>query len=188
MSQFELLKEVVRFLTSSDIPYMLTGSIVSSFQGEPRSTHDIDMMILLKKENIPSFIQSFSSPIYYVDEDRVLNAIQFRKMFNLLNTMTGDKVDFYILPENDYEITRFKRKIQENINGMMFWITTPEDTILSKLRWCKLSNNSEKQFKDALRVFEIQYDILDFTYIQEWITELNLGDLYRRLQVEREDL
>lgn len=183
MSQFELLKKLVEFLNDTKTPYMLTGSIVSSFQGEPRSTHDIDMMIQLTQENVYELIRHFPDPEYYMDKETVLDSLRNKKLFKLLNTSTGDKIDFYPLPQNDYEITRFKRKILEDINGLKVWITTPEDTILSKLRWCKLSNGSEKQFKDALNVFELQYELLDLAYIGHWVQELRLKDLYERLVV-----
>jgi len=45
MSQQELLKKIIQALDQAEIPYMITGSIVSSLQGEPRSTHDIDILI-----------------------------------------------------------------------------------------------------------------------------------------------
>jgi len=35
------------------------------------------------------------------------------------------------------------------------WVSSPEDTILAKLRWANLSGGSEKQFIDALRVYEV---------------------------------
>ncbi len=185
MSQFELLKKAVDFLNSTGTPYMLTGSIVSSFQGEPRSTHDIDMMIQLSETSADALIREFSGSEYYLDRETVLDRLKHNKLFNLLNTLTGDKIDFYPLPQNDYELARFSRKIQEEINGLKVWVTTPEDTVISKLRWCRLSGGSEKQFKDALRVFELQYDILDISYIQGWVKELGLKDLYRRLETER---
>ena len=47
MSQQELLKQVVPILTAASIEYMVTGSIASSLQGEPRLTHDIDLVILM---------------------------------------------------------------------------------------------------------------------------------------------
>ena len=47
MSQQELLKRVVRILDGAKIKYMLTGSVVSSLQGEPRSTHDIDIVVAI---------------------------------------------------------------------------------------------------------------------------------------------
>ncbi len=47
MSQQELLAKVVTELDMLEIEYMVTGSIVSSLQGEPRSTHDIDIVVNL---------------------------------------------------------------------------------------------------------------------------------------------
>ena len=45
MPQQELLIKVVQALQNADIDHMVTGSIVSSLQGEPRSTHDIDVVV-----------------------------------------------------------------------------------------------------------------------------------------------
>ena len=45
MSQQENLKRFVTALERIDIDYMVTGSLASSMQGEPRSTHDIDLVI-----------------------------------------------------------------------------------------------------------------------------------------------
>ena len=116
LSLFELLKEVVQFLNTAHTPYMLTGSIVSSFQGEPRSTHDIDMMILFDKDNVNSLLNAFPPPTFYLDREMVLEGIRSKKMFKLLNTIAGDKIDFYPLPDNEYELVRFKRKIQRNLS------------------------------------------------------------------------
>lgn len=44
-TQQEFLKELVGRLEHCGIPYMITGSLGSSFHGEPRSTHDGDGVI-----------------------------------------------------------------------------------------------------------------------------------------------
>jgi len=49
MSQQELLKQVIQALDQAEIEYMITGSVVSSLQGEPRSTHGIDIIIFIQK-------------------------------------------------------------------------------------------------------------------------------------------
>jgi hypothetical protein len=49
MSQQELLKQVIQALDQAEIQYMITGSVVSSLQGAPRSTHDIDIIIVIQK-------------------------------------------------------------------------------------------------------------------------------------------
>ena len=45
MSQPELLKLVARRLEETGVEYMVTGSVASSLQGEPRATHDIDVVV-----------------------------------------------------------------------------------------------------------------------------------------------
>jgi hypothetical protein len=47
MSQSELLKKVIIALEATGTPYMLTGSYASSLQGEPRLTHDIDLVVAI---------------------------------------------------------------------------------------------------------------------------------------------
>jgi len=47
MSQQELLAKVVSVLESLGVDYMVTGSLASSIQGEPRSTHDIDLVVAI---------------------------------------------------------------------------------------------------------------------------------------------
>ena len=48
MSQQELLKKVIQVLDLAEIQYMITGSVVSSLQGDPRSAHDINMVIAIE--------------------------------------------------------------------------------------------------------------------------------------------
>ena len=74
MSQQELLKKVALTLDQNDIDYMLTGSLVSSMQGEPRLTHDIDIIINLKKTDINKILFSFPLEKYYISEKAILES------------------------------------------------------------------------------------------------------------------
>ena len=68
MSQQELLKKAVRVLEQLDIGYMISGSIASSLQGEPRSTHDIDIVVNLPQSKVRALAAAFPGPDYYFDE------------------------------------------------------------------------------------------------------------------------
>ena len=105
-------------------------------------------------------------------------------MFNLIDTETGDKADFWLLTDEPFDKARFSRRRQEEFAGVKLTVPTPEDTILMKLRWSKLSNGSEKQFLDAVRVYEVQYGELDLDYLATCITLLDLADLWNRLKTE----
>ncbi len=186
MSQQELLKKVIQALDQIGIQYMLTGSVVSSLQGEPRSTHDIDMVIGIQRSVAKKLVEAFPPPDFYLDEDSILNAINRQSMFNLIDVTTGDKVDFWILTDEPFDQSRFSRKISEKFTGIEMQVSTPEDTILAKLRWAKLSGVSEKQFTDALRVYEVQYGELDIDYLKHWVKKLDVESLWKRLTDEAE--
>jgi len=165
---------------------MVTGSLVSSLQGEPRSTHDIDIVVSIRKTSINKLLNAFSSSEFYLDSESILEAIDRKTMFNLIDINEGDKVDFWILTEEPFDKSRFARKYIEGIIGVNMKVSAPEDTILAKLRWAKLSGGSEKQYTDALRVYEVQYANIDFSYLNSWVKELQIEDLWRRLQEEAE--
>lgn len=188
MSQPELLIKVLSFLQQNGIDYMITGSVVSSIQGEPRSTHDIDIVVNLTKNNIPALTGAFTIPFYYLSPEAVNEAVESRFMFNLLDTSTGDKVDFWMLTDEDFDRERFKRKYEEHLAGFSMFVSTPEDTILMKLKWAKMSGGSEKQFTDARKVFEFQFINLNISYIEKWVTNLNLEEGWERLKTESNPL
>jgi hypothetical protein len=188
MSQQELLKKTIQVLNQAGIQYMITGSVVSSLQGEPRSTHDIDMVIAIQRPVAKKLLEAFPPPDFYLDEGSILEAINRQSMFNLINVNTGDKVDFWILTDEAFDQVRFSRKISEKFMGIEMQVSTPEDTILAKLRWAKLSGGSEKQFTDALRVYEVQYGKLDMDYLEYWAKKLDIVLLWKRLVDEAETI
>jgi len=186
MSQQELLIKVVRTLEDARIQYMITGSLVSSLQGEPRSTHDIDIVIAVQKPAIKKLVEAFQPPDYYLDEESIVNAMETQGMFNLLDVREGDKVDFWLLTGEPFDQSRFSRRYEENFMEVKLMVSSPEDTILMKLKWSKLSGGSEKQFTDALRVYEVQFGKLDMVYLKYWASELGIERLLKRLTNEAE--
>jgi predicted nucleotidyltransferase len=186
MSQQELLKKVIHVLDQLGIQYMITGSVVSSLQGEPRSTHDIDIVVAIQSLKVHELINAFPAVDFYLDKDGIYDAINEGGMFNLLDLKSGDKVDFWLLTDDPFDRSRFSRKYSEEFMGLKLQVSTPEDTILAKLRWAKLSGGSEKQFVDALRVYEVQYGKLDLDYLEQWAKRLSIDYLWKRLLKEAE--
>jgi hypothetical protein len=130
MSQLELLRLVIGILREFDIPHMLVGSYASSYHGESRSTHDIDLVVDLPTEKITSVVNRFDRDRYYLSE------VAFREgpMANVIDTFTGDKVDFFFLNDDDDSTREFQRRQPGAIFGVPIDIATAEDVILSKLR------------------------------------------------------
>jgi hypothetical protein len=184
MSQPELLRKLLHVLEAAGIPYMLSGSIVSSLQGEPRSTHDIDVVVELPQGAAGSLLGAFPPPDYYLDEHSIREAVRTHGSFNLLEPATGEKIDFWMLTGDPFDRSRFARRYVEEIAGMKASISRAEDTILQKLKWAEMSGGSERQFGDALRVYEVQHGMLDLPYIEDWAGRLGVSELWERLKRE----
>ena len=182
MSQQELLKRVIHVLNELEIEYMLTGSFASSLFGEPRLTHDIDIVLSLHPAAIPGLLAAFAPPRFYLNEASVQEAIRTGSMFMLLDTLEGDKVDFWMLTDSPFDQSRFRRRIQVDFEGETLMVSTPEDTILAKLQWAKLSGGSEKQVGDARGVYETEYAALDMEYLEEWVDRLAVRALWEEMR------
>jgi len=105
-----------------------------------------------------------------------------------LDTIEGDKIDFWILTDDPFDKGRFQRKYEEDAFGFKMKVSTPEDTILAKLRRAKLAGGSEKQFTDALRVFEVQHDRLDFSYLETWAANLGVEEMRHKIKQQADPI
>lgn len=184
MSQQELLTYVAGALRRLGVSFMLTGSHASSVQGEVRSTHDIDLVCRLQESDVGPLLSEFADDRFYLSESAVRAAIRARRMFNLLEVRTGEKVDFWLLTESPFDQARFARRRPIMFDGVRLEISSPEDTILMKPLWSEQSGGGEKQFLDALRVYELQSSLLDVAYLETWAAELGLTALWQRLTAE----
>lgn len=171
MSQAELLAFVVAILCEEQIEHMLVGSHASSLYGEARSTHDIDLVIDLPKSKITSLVARFDPQRYYVSSVAFLEG----RMANIIDTLTGDKVDCFLLGDNPVDRRAFARRSLRKIMGITVATASAEDTILSKLRWNRLIGGSQRQLQDIREILRIQGDKIDYHYLSTMAAEMNLS-------------
>jgi hypothetical protein len=183
MSDFEVvLLRVVDVFGRSRTPYMLTGGLAVTYYGEPRTTHDIDVVILISPADITR-IKGMLEPDFFVDEESIKAALREGSMFNAVHEETGFKVDFWMLKLDEYDRARFSRRVQVSVLGVTMSLPTAEDVIVSKLDWFKQSD-VDKHFSDARGIVAIQKGSLDTAYIARWCEAKGLLDLWQK--VERE--
>ena len=97
-------------MNDAGIEYMVTGSLASSLQGEPRSTYDIDLVVDMERSTVRKLTHAFPPPDFYMDESAMIEAIHKQDEFNLVDTTSGDKVDFWMLKEEPFDRSRFARR------------------------------------------------------------------------------
>ena len=166
-------------LSRHGIAYMVSGSVCSSLHGEPRATRDVDIVIVGAEDKVLDFVQSLGRD-YYVSLDAVRDALARRTMFNVIDSRSGYKADFVIRKDRRFSREEFGRRRTTKIAGLDVWVTSPEDTILTKLEWGK-DSQSEQQFRDALGVAVVQWDHLDRDYLRKWAKELQVESSLEQL-------
>lgn len=181
-----LALDVAKILNELDIPYLVGGSVASSLMGEMRATEDVDMVADLPMEKMMPLIQVLQ-PRFYVSEDAVRDAIRYKRSFNVIDNESLGKVDIFILKDDPFPQTEFQRRRSQLVRNpdRMLVLPTPEDIILQKLVWYRMTRNeSQRQWRDVLGVLKLQGDRLDFDYLQKWAVELNLSDLLKTAYIE----
>ncbi len=179
IEQNKFLESIIKALNNTNIPYMICGSIGSSFHGQPRATNDTDIVIDPTPEQLLAFIELLKSTIY-ISKEAAMQALKNNSMFNLINIESGVKVDLIIRKKRPFSQQEFMRRTHVNFLGIDTYVLSPEDSILSKLEWSK-ARESEIQFKDALGVLAAQKNELDFEYLKHWAKELGVEDILNQL-------
>lgn len=179
MNERELLVDCLRRLNRTGINYYLTGSMASNYWGIPRTTHDLDFVIQLRLSSVPEIVTEFSGD-FYIDEAAVRAAYQPPHQFNAIDTRSALKVDFWLPKSEPFDREMLRRRVPVTLFCEPAWIATPEDVILHKLIWNRMTP-SDRQLGDAAGVVAVQKASLDETYLRNWATELGVAVELERL-------
>jgi hypothetical protein len=178
----ETLRALVGLLDRHAIPYMLTGSVATSYHGRPRATHDADVVIDPTAEQLDLLVRDLDAAGFYVDAAGARAALGRRRQFNAIATEHGCKIDLIIRKDRPFSREEFDRRQRVDLAfDRPVAIVTPEDAILSKLEWAMRSGDSERQMRDAAGVLEIN-PALDRAYIERWASELGVLDRWQALR------
>ncbi len=165
--------------------FYVGGSVASSYHGAVRSTMDIDIVSDLRLEHVEAFLSGFSED-FYVSEIAVRQAIARRTCFNLINFGTSLKVDIFISRGRPFDLACMHRAeigCMGGVNGSIeVPIATVEDTIISKLEWYRLTDEtSERQWDDVSRLMRLVGGTLDRVYLERSAEMVGVSDLLDRL-------
>lgn len=180
-----LANELHQLFESINIPYYVSGGVASSIHGEPRSTRYLDLVILVQPDQIDLLVTTLEIAGYYCPAGAVENLKQgCERMLNITHTETIGNADFYISDSSPFAVSQMARRILPDLDGIPpFWVASPEDMILQKLRWGQ-SSQSEKQWRDVLGILKLQAQSLDYTYLMQWAEHLDLVDTLSRALTE----
>jgi len=179
MIQEKITNKIIDLLEDLKIPYMLTGAIAVNFYGRLRLTHDLDIVVQIRKEEAARLVRGLGAK-FLLDEMAILQALEEQGMVNALHLETGFKIDFWMLREEEYSQVCFQRKVRKRIFKKRAWLISPEDLVITKLIWFKKSE-IQKHLEDAKGIWEIQKGRLDLGYLQKWAKRQKVEKLLEKL-------
>jgi hypothetical protein len=147
----------VNRLNASGIRYMITGAVASIVYGEPRLTHDIDLILEFDDAGAQKLVEVFPLEEFYCPPLEILKIEAKRPLrghFNLIHHETGFKADIYIMGEDRLHHWGMSRRRQFEIEGEMIWFAPPEYVILRKLEFFR-EGGSEKHLNDITSMIEV---------------------------------
>jgi hypothetical protein len=188
----EITLLVTDALEQLGVPYVVGGSLASSFHGIPRATIDADVVAAIRPAHQTGLVKALRDR-FYLDADAIRLAIEQRATFNLIHLETMFKVDVFIA--GDDQVTR-----QELERGRPFVVTdapertlriaSAEDTIARKLHWYELGDGvSDRQWNDVVGVLKVAGASLDLPYLRRTAALLGVERLLDRAieEVGQED-
>ena len=152
--------------------------------GEPRSTVDIDLAIVLREGSIPDLVRALE-PTFFIDLESAREAVRRGSHFNVLHRETMLKVDLFVLGDSAFDREQIRRRIRVAVSPdspQLVAVSSPEDLVLRKLAWYRAGGGvSDRQWRDVLGVLKVQRGRLDVAYLRRWSGTLGISELLERV-------
>lgn len=163
-------------LNKLGIPYMITGSVASIIYGEPRLTHDIDIVIDIPCNLTDKFSSMFPFDDFYLPTKEVLtNEIlrESRGHCNIIHHETGFKADIYFAGNNSFQHWALSNVKIIDFSGEQLPIAPIEYVIIKKLEFYK-EGNAQKHLRDIISMMQNSKDIIDEKLLKNYLKEFGL--------------
>lgn len=175
-----IVEQVIAALESLEIPYMLVGGLIASFWGRSRMTHDADFVVKLSRNKAMALVQSLGTD-FFVEPQELERALRDKTFFVILHRQSGFSLHLLFRKDDPFHRSEFARRTRDVLFTRRAELNSPEDAILSKLLWHR-QTRQERDYRDALEIYEIQESDLDLKYLQRWAKRLRLARSFAALR------
>jgi hypothetical protein len=177
----DITLRVTGVLERNGIGYFLGGSLASSFQGEPRATNDIDLVVDLEESQVGGLAAELGAD-FDVDEVALRRAAAEKSSWNVIYLPTATKIDLFVLRDSPFDRSEFTRRRRVEVRaGRSLFVKSPEDTVLRKLIWYRTGGEvSDRQWRDVVQVLRQSRAQIEARYLDEWAGPIGVADLLQR--------
>jgi hypothetical protein len=174
----------IRPLIALDVPFIVTGSVAAIVYGEPRYTHDVDIVVDLPDVAIPRLPTAFPSPEFYCPPEEVIvleNHRSIRGHFNVIHIETGFKADIYPVGRDSFHTWAFHRSRTIDLGGYRVPIAPAEYVIVRKLEFYR-EGGSDKHLRDIAAMLDVSASLVDMDVLVGLISTRQLQEAWAAVQ------
>lgn len=158
------------------VEYMVTGATAAIVYGQPRLTNDLDVVRVLRFEQVKELVAAFPDSEFYVPPEEVIHTERSRSMrghFNILHLASGYKADVYLAGDDPLHLWALplRRRIDWT-GGMPLHVAPPEYVIVRKLEYYR-EGGSGKHPADIRAM--LATTAVDVGSIAVWVERLGLA-------------
>lgn len=161
----QLMIRVAQALEVTGIAHVLVGSMSSNVHGFARSTKDMDIVVETDPAGLERLFAALADA-FDIDPQASFETVTGTLRHILVAKDGKFKVEVFQLSPDPHDQERFRRRLTVNYPSLKarVAILTPEDVIITKLRWAR-----SKDLEDVRDVIAVQGDAaLDWNYIHHW--------------------
>ncbi len=156
----QALREVVSFLESYQLKYVVIGGIANQIWGQARFTYDIDVKLLVPDLDYDSLkdrlLAAFPIPGRpEIPENPLIVSVK----------INGIIVDF-LLATPGFEEQSLQRAVSGRVDDLTIWVCTPEDLIIQKA-----IAGRTKDWQDIEGILIEQFAKLDQNFLDDWLKQ-----------------
>lgn len=162
----DAVRAVIDALTAHDLPFFLTGSLVSNAYGTPRFTADADFIIVASEEQIEAVLSALAND-FEREAQLSFETVTGKTQHKIRHKGSGLLVELFEMRNDPFDQSRMARRRHIRYLDRDAFFPTAEDVIVGKLRWfSKLAR--EKDMEDVVHVIRRQGESLDWPYVEQW--------------------
>jgi hypothetical protein len=176
----EAVIAMIDALNASGTPYMLVGSLSSNYYGVARATRDADFVVQFSNEAAAEIARRLG-PSIILDPQIQFETITGTSRYVARLADHPFKIELFLLSEDAHDQERFDRRRPARILDREAFIPTPEDVLITKLRWSRRGKRA-KDIEDVRNVISVQASRLDWEYVHKWCREHGTRDLLDELR------
>ncbi|OFZ80575.1 MAG: hypothetical protein A2583_10285 [Bdellovibrionales bacterium RIFOXYD1_FULL_53_11] len=164
-------------LNKIHIKYAVTGSVAMIAYGEPRMTHDLDLIVALSIADIEKVIAEFDENSFYCPpkESIMIEARRnIRGHFNIIHHETGFKADFFLVGADNLADWAMKNIVKLEYFEQTIRLAPIEYVIVKKLAFYK-EGNQQKHLDDIRSILQHSKGKIDMALLAGFIDEYSLN-------------